>query len=109
MDDLGKHFLQHGDYPRVAGIEPYGEITFTKPDFVIETNKGLVKIRSIQLTLHIHRIFHPTPIKTVLQYGSPGEAFMHLVQFSAAHEGQTLCVLVAKGRGDTSIAAQTEG
>lgn len=100
LEALGGMFVEHGDYPRREGIEPFGEIFFDSGHgYVIETNKGPTKIRSVKLHLRIHRTCRPVPIKNVLEYCAPDSPVLQVAKWHFSHQGKNLTVFMAKGIG----------
>jgi len=68
LGEVGGQFVEHGLYPPIPGVRPFGVVTPSDGEYVVPTESGEFTLSKIQLEVEVTNVSRPVPFKKAFQY-----------------------------------------
>lgn len=68
LGEIGGHFVQHGMYPPLPGIRPFGTVAPNDGEYMVPTDQGDYRLANVELEVEVTTIIEPTPLRTLFDY-----------------------------------------
>lgn len=81
LADVGGAFVEHGTYPPIPGVRPFGYAIPDDGEYVVPTESGDVPLSKIQFEVEISNITRPIPLKKAFEYVNISGPLVQVAEF----------------------------
>ena len=81
LGDLGGQFVQHGMYPPLPGIRPFGEVAPNDGTYLVATENGDFPLAKVQLEVEITHVVQPLPVRQAFEYANQHGPIVRIAEF----------------------------
>ena len=92
---IGEPFVEHGDFPRLPDIQPFGIVVPEQLHYVA-TTRGPKPVRFFKIMVHIRDVQRPLPIRRVLEYATLDKPIVQVAEFDFRHRDRYFTVGVVR-------------
>jgi hypothetical protein len=81
LADVGGQFVQHGLYPPIPGVRPFGVVVPNDGEYVVPTETGDFPLYRIELEVEVSNVMRPVPLKKVFEYANISGPLVRVAEY----------------------------
>lgn len=81
LGDVGGQFVQHGMYPPIPGVRPFGAVAPNDGTYVVPTLNGEFPLARVQLEVEVANVWQPIPVRKAFEYANEHGPLVRVAEY----------------------------
>jgi len=82
LGDVGGQFVQHGMYPPIPGVRPFGVVAPNDGTYLVPTINGDFPLARVQLEVEVTNVWQPIPVRKAFEYANEHGPIVQVAEYA---------------------------
>lgn len=99
LQEMGGQFVQHGMFPPLPGVRPFGTVSPNDGRYLVPTEAGEFPLSRIELEVEVTNVSRAIPLRKVFEYANIEGPIVRVAEYEFHHSGGALKLGVIQPAG----------